>query len=284
MPISRANGLDIYYATSGTGPPLVLIHALPFDHHLWLYQVARFASRFRTIAMDLRGWGRSERPRTPFTFADMGRDILGLLADEGVTSDANSHAIVLGCSIGSKLALMLACDRPDLFAAAILVGGNSGPQPQLERRIAGYRAAHAAGKLADYHLAHLRYGVTEAFADSPLGRYLIAGFAERGQSASKTRVNALSALDPECIAHVFQALMTCDLTPKLRSYSRPTLIVNGEHDNALPGGKRTAALIPHAEHRILPRTGHCCFMEDPFGFEAIVRDFLVRHGLWPAVR
>jgi len=273
MPISRANGLDIYYATSGTGPPLVLIHALPFDHHLWLYQVARFASRFRTIAVDLRGWGRSAKPRTPFTFADMGRDILWLLADEGVTSDANSHAIVLGCSIGSKLALMLACDRPDLFAAAILIGGNSGPQPQLERRIAGYRAAHTARKLADYHLAHLRYGVTETFGDSPLGRYLLAGFAERGH-----------ALDPECIAHVFEALMTCDLTAKLPAHKRPTLIVNGEHDNALPGGKRTAALIPHAEHRILPGTGHCCFLEDPAGFEAIVRDFLKRHALWPAVR
>jgi pimeloyl-ACP methyl ester carboxylesterase len=269
MPISRANGLDIYYQTSGVGPPLVLIHALPFDHHLWLYQVARFSSRLRTIAMDLRGWGRSAKPRSPFTLAAMGRDILGVLADEGVTSDA----VVLGCSIGSKLALMLACDRPDLFSAAILVGGNSGPQPQLDRRIAGYRANHAAGALADYHLDHLRYGVSEAFADSPLGRYLIAGFAERGH-----------ALDPEAIAQVFQALITCDLTAKLPAYRRPTLIVNGEHDNALPGGRRTAALIPHAEHRILPRTGHCCFLEDPAGFEAIVRNFLVRHGLWPTVR
>jgi len=272
MPISRANGLDIYYQTSGGGPALVLIHALPFDHHLWLYQVARFSSRFRTIAMDLRGFGRSAKPRSPFTLAAMGRDILGVLADEGVTADATPNAVVLGCSIGSKLALMLACDRPDLFGAAILVGGNSGPQPQLEGRIAGYRSAHAAGKLADYHLAHLRYGVTQAFAASPLGQYLIAGFAERGR-----------ALDPESIAHVFQALIAADLTAKLPAHKRPTLIVNGEHDNALPGGRRTAALIAHAEHRILPRTGHCCFLEDPAGFEAIVRDFLVRHGLWPAV-
>jgi 3-oxoadipate enol-lactonase len=268
MPISRANGLDIHYQTAGSGPPLVLIHALPFDHHLWLYQVARFSSRFRTIAMDLRGWGRSEKPRTPFTLAAMGRDILGVLADEGIASGA----VVLGCSIGSKLALMLTCDRPDLFGAAILVGGNSGPQPQLAGRIAGYRAAHAAGSLAEYHLGHLRYGVTETFADSPLGRYLLAGFAERGR-----------ALDPECIAQVFHALITSDLTAKLPGCRIPTLIVNGEHDNALPGGTHTAALIRNAEQRILAATGHCCFLEDPVGFEAIVRDFLVRHGRWPAV-
>src|SRR5215510_12176384 len=114
MPISRANGFEIYYETAGSGAPLVLIHALPFDHNLWLYQVERFSSRFRTIAMDLRGWGRSAKPRAPFTLEDMGRDILALLADEGVAWGA----VVLGCSIGSKIALMLACDRPDIFPAA----------------------------------------------------------------------------------------------------------------------------------------------------------------------
>jgi pimeloyl-ACP methyl ester carboxylesterase len=59
------------------------------------------------------------------------------------------------------------------------------------------------------------------------------------------------------------------------------LIVNGEHDTALPGGTRTARLLPHAEHRILPRTGHCCFLEDPGGFEVLVREFLQRNDLWP---
>src|SRR5215467_3651606 len=131
MPISRENGLDIYYETAGDGPPLVLIHALPFDHNLWLYQVERFSSRFRTIAMDLRGWGKSAKPHTPFTLDEMGRDILGVLATENIPSGA----VVLGCSIGSKIALMLACGHPDIFRAAILVGGNSGPQPQFDHRI-----------------------------------------------------------------------------------------------------------------------------------------------------
>src|ERR1700754_3397991 len=141
MPISQANGLDIYYETAGQGPPLVLVHALPFDHNLWLYQVERFSVRFRTIAMDLRGWGRSAKPRSTFWLDDMACDILGVLADEGITSGA----VVLGCSIGSKIALLLACDRPDIFSAAILVGGNSGPQPQFDHRIAAYRANAAGG-------------------------------------------------------------------------------------------------------------------------------------------
>src|SRR4029077_9185004 len=149
-----------------------------FDHNLWLYQIERVSEHFRTLAMDLRGWGRSAKPRAPFTLADMGQDVLGVLAEEGISGGA----VVLGCSIGSKIALMLACDRPDIFRAAILVGGNSGPQPQFDHRIAAYRAHHAAGTLADYHLGHLRYGVTQAWADTPIGRYLLAGFVERGRA------------------------------------------------------------------------------------------------------
>src|SRR3954465_3543501 len=109
MPNSRANGPHVSYEGAGRAPPLVLVHALPFDHNLWLYQVERFSSRFRTIAMDLRGWGRSSKPHTPFSLRDMGDDVMGVLAQEGV----HSGAVVMGCSIGSKIALMLACDHPD---------------------------------------------------------------------------------------------------------------------------------------------------------------------------
>jgi pimeloyl-ACP methyl ester carboxylesterase len=112
--------------------------------------------------------------------------------------------------------------------------------------------------------------VTHAWADTSLGHYLLAGFVERGRT-----------LEAECIAQVFQALMVSDLMPKLSAYRTATLIVNGEHDNALPGGTRTAALITHAEHKILLGTGHCCFIEDPERFNALVQEFLARHHLWP---
>ena len=266
MPVSRANGLDIYYEKVGSGPPLVLIHALPYDHNLWLYQVERFSAHFTTLAMDLRGLGQSAKPRTPFTLQDMGNDILGVMKDEGI----DSGAVVLGCSIGSKLALMLACDRPDLFTAAILVGGNSGPQAQFDHRIAAYREHQANGTLKEYHLGHLRHGVTKAWADTPTAQYLMQGFVERGK-----------ALDAESLAQVFGALTVSDLTPKLPAYKTPTLIVNGEHDNALKGGTLTASLIRHAEHTIIPGAGHCCFLEDPAAFATLVQEFLSRNTLWP---
>lgn len=262
--MSRANGVDIVYEKAGKGPAMVFIHPLPFDHNVWLYQQARFASHFTTFAMDLRGWGASGKPTEPFTLEDMGRDIMALLAEEGVTRDA----IVIGCSIGSKIALMLGCDHPNVFRATVLIGGNSGPQNQFDHRIAGYRDHAARGNLYSYHLGHLRYGVTTRWADTRLGTYLLSGFAERGKD-----------LDPGSIARVFQALTVSDLTPKLPDYSTPTLVVNGEHDNALPAGTRTASLLRNCEHVIIPGAGHCCFLEDPASFDAQLIAFLRKQEL-----
>lgn len=267
MPVSRANNLEIYYETSGSGPALVLLHAMPFDHNLWLFQVSHLSSCFTTIAIDIRGWGRSAKPTSPFTLRDMGDDVMGVLADAGV----KDGALVMGCSFGSKIALMLALDHPDIFDAAILVGGNSGLQNHLAPHIDAYRAHGAAGKLQDYHRRHLRAGVTPQWADSAFGRYLIEGFVERGRG-----------LDPESIARVFQAVMDCDLTSRLATMRVPLLIVNGEHDSAFAGGQRTASLVEGAERRIIPRVGHCCFLEDPDRFDALLKEFLVSNRLWPS--
>ena len=265
MPVSHRNGVDIYYEKVGRGPPLVLIHAMPFDHHVWLYQVERFSSRFTTLAMDLRGWGASGKPRDRFSLEEMGHDVTRVLPDAGF----DCGAVVMGCSVGSKIALMLACDHPELYRAAVLVGGNSGLQAQFDHRIAAYRAEHAAGRLPAYHLGHLRHGVTAKWADTPTGQYLLGGFVERG-----------AALDPESIVSVFHAVGESDLTPRLSSYGSPTLIVNGEHDNALKGGARTAGLVPQSEHVILPDAGHCCFIEQPAAFNARVARFFTENRLW----
>ncbi len=59
----------------------------------------------------------------------------------------------------------------------------------------------------------------------------------------------------------------------------PTLVINGELDHSLPAGQRTAKLIPGAEHRILPRTGHACCIERPAEFNRLVLEFLRARGL-----
>ena len=260
---STANGVKIYYEVSGAGLPFVMIHANPFDHNLWMYQIAHFSTYFRVLAVDIRGYGRSDKPQSPFSLKDMADDVLGVCRDEGVT-----EAIVGGVSVGSGMALLLGLDHPELCKALILVGGSSGPGGSIDKRIDGYTRIG----VEKYHIQHLKELVAPRFPDTTIGRYLLQTFVERDPW-----------LSGESIGQIFRARAGTDMTPRLGTLKVPTLVINGEFDNSLAGGKKTAALIPGAVHRILPRTGHACNIEDPAGFDAFVIEFLAYHGLMPSV-
>ncbi len=263
MPKSRANGVDIHYEVSGDGPPMVLIHANPFDHNLWMYQIAHFSTWFRVIAVDIRGYGRSEKVTGTYTLKDMCGDVLGVMDDE----DA-APTILMGCSVGSSIAILLGLDHAEMFSAVILVGGNSGVSGRFEKRIDGYTKTG----LGSYHIRHMRELVSAEFGQSRLGGYLLDSFAERQPR-----------LIPEAIANVFRAGNSTDTTGRLGEFRLPVMVINGEHDHSLPAGQRTAGLIPGAVHKILPGSGHACCLEDPAGFDASVTAFLEQRGLMPAL-
>jgi pimeloyl-ACP methyl ester carboxylesterase len=262
MPLSRRNGVDIWYEVKGDGPALVLVHANPFDHDLWMYQAAHFSTWFRVVGIDIRGYGRSSKVVTPYALRDMCDDVIAVMDDLGI-----ARAICGGCSVGSGIAILLGLDHPDRFDALILVGGNSGSSDRYKARVDGYRH-----DLADYHIKHLRDLVRPQFADSRLGRHLLNQFVEREPR-----------LRGEAIAQVFMAGNHTDTTARLPTMRVPTLVINGEYDHSLPGGRRTAGLVPGAVHKVLPDTGHACCIEDPAGFDALVIDFLRLRGLMPAL-
>jgi 3-oxoadipate enol-lactonase len=262
MPHSRANGVDIWFETKGDGPALVLIHANPFDHDLWLYQNAHFSTWFKIVAIDIRGYGRSTKMTQPFSLTDMCNDVVGVMKDLGI-----ARAIAMGCSVGSGIAIGLGLDHADKFDALILVGGNSGSSDRYMKRVEGYRA-----DLGGYHIQHMRELVAPGFAETRLGKHLLGLFVER-----EPRLNG------EAIAQVFRAGNGTDNTPRLPEMKVPTLVINGEFDHSLAAGRRTASLVPGAEHRILAGTGHACCIEDPAGFDALVIDFLKSRGLMPSI-
>ena len=261
MSYSTTHGLRIYYEVSGEGLPFVMVHANPFDHNLWMYQIAHFSTYFKVIAIDIRGYGRSDKPTTPFSLKDMADDVIGVCHDEGV-----KEAIIGGVSVGSGIGLLLGLDHPEMFKALILVGGNSGGAGSIEDRIHGYTKIG----IEKYHVQHLKELVAPDFPETKLGRYLLNTFVERDPW-----------LSGESIAQIFRARGGTDMAPRLGTMKVPTLVINGEYYNSLKAGQRTASLIPGAVHKVLPRTGHACNIEDPATFDGLVVQFLTSHGLMP---
>ncbi len=261
MPFASNRGVKIYYETYGDGPPMVLVHANPFDHRLFTYQIASFAPDFRLVALDIRGYGRSDKPATPFTLERHGRRRAGgLRAGEHLPRDLHGRQRRL------RHALLIGLDRPQMCNAVILVGGSSKGGADIAGRVAGYTSADLRG----YQRAHIRELVAPGFCDTTLGAWMLDLFTEKAH-----------ALSGECIAQIFRAREACDMRERLAGMKPPTLVINGAHDVSLQRGGETAAMIPGAKHVVLPGTGHACCIEDPAAFDRAVMEFLRANGLWP---
>lgn len=269
MPSVLHNDIRIHYRVAGPsdskeGPAMVLIHANPFDHTMWLYQIARFSTWFKVVAVDIRGYGRTDKVEEPYALKDMCDDVMAVIAEEEIDS-----AVLMGASVGSKMALMLALDYPETFSAVVLVGGSAGRQPHhFDRRIKGYRAAGPKG----YHREHIESLVAPGFPKTRLGDYLLTMQTEKDP-----------ALSGEAIARVFEALAEAGVDDRLASMKPPVLVVNGEFDSALPRGTETAKAIPGAQHVVLKGAGHACNIEDPAAFDSAAIDFLKSKGLMPGL-
>lgn len=274
MPFASHDGVRIHYTLAGDGPAMVLIHATPFDHDMWLYQIARFSTWFRVVAIDMRGFGRSDKPTAPFAFEDMTGDVEAVCAAEGITS-----AVLMGASVGSRLAIRLGHDRPDLFRAVVVVGGNaqasapgagdgqSGSDRRRNERIQRY----IDGPLAETYRWQLEGTVSEGFLETGMGRHLMGLFLERAPW-----------LNGPAIANVFKATGFLDMRELLADIKVPFLVVSGEHDRSIPAARETARRIPDARHVIIEGAGHACPIEDPGAFDAAVIAFLREKGEMPA--
>jgi 3-oxoadipate enol-lactonase len=262
MPFASNRGVKIYYETYGDGPPMVLVHANPFDHRLFTYQIASLAPYFRLVALDIRGYGRSDKPTTPFTLNDMADDVLAVCTQEKI-----SRAVFVGVSVGSGMSLLIGLGRPDMCDAIILVGGSSKGGADIAGRVAGYTSADLRG----YQRSHIRELVAPGFCDTKLGAWVLDLFSEQAD-----------ALSGQCIAQIFRAREGCDMRDRLVGMKSPTLVINGAHDVSLQRGGETASMIPGAKHVVLPGTGHACCIEDPAAFDKAVMEFLKANKLWPS--
>lgn len=258
MPYCTRDGVKIYYEVSGEGFPFVLMHANPFDRRMFLYQAAHFSTHFKVINIDLRAYGYSDKAAAPITMTDLCEDVVAVCRQEGA-----SEAIFAGVSVGGVMGLQLGLDHPEIFKALILVGCSSMPGDRYGSRIDGYMQQG----VEKFHIQHLSDLVSQEFAQSPRGKYLLSMHTEMDTS-----------LSAPAIAEIFKALQNRDLTARLPELKMPVLIMNGEFDNSLKRSKEMSTRIAGAEHRTIPGAGHACCLENPATFDGHVFEFLKKHG------
>ena len=255
-----ADGTEIYYETWGRGEPLLLISGLATDLRIWALQRLVFGRRFRCIALDNRGSGRSGKPDGPYSLEQMAADAVAVLDAEGI-----GRAHVVGHSMGSYIAQMLAVQHPDRIRSLTLAGTACRHQPwRLDllarwQETARAQGVHAWARRAFPWLLGPRTAWTFGLFINLLWPMILRQPAHAFDSQIEALIGA-----PDCERG------------RLESIEVPTLVVCGSRDTLTTpaDAAEVASLIPAARLVTLKGAGHGLMLESAPDFNAAVLDFL----------
>ncbi|MBE1470253.1 pimeloyl-ACP methyl ester carboxylesterase [Kibdelosporangium phytohabitans] len=106
--MATVNGIRMHYLRGGEGPPVVLLHGWPQTSHCWHKIFDDLADKHTVIAPDLRGYGRTDKPRDGYDKRTMASDVSELVRGLGF-----EQVSVVGHDRGGRVAHRWALDRPD---------------------------------------------------------------------------------------------------------------------------------------------------------------------------
>ena len=115
--------ISLYYQEKGNKEPFILLHGNGEDSSYFKHQIDYFSDRYRVIAIDTRGHGKSPRGTKPFTIEQFSHDLYDFMISHKI-----SNAVILGFSDGANIAMKFAMKYPDKVKALILNGGNLNPK------------------------------------------------------------------------------------------------------------------------------------------------------------
>jgi len=261
--VLSVDGVGIHYVESGEGPALLLIHGLGASTFTFRRILPGLARRFRAVALDLKGFGFSERPDGDYTLSAQAALIRRAMDRLDI-----EKASVLGHSMGGAVAMRLALAYPGRVERLILA--SSASDVELGRRIWG---AAVIGRLlplaAPFTLHNRRFrelSLRSGYYDpARCTEDVIEGYMRparvRGYLRALGNTMADWRRDPP--------LNPADIT-------QPTLILWGEADRWLPPsrGERLHRLIAGSRLNLVEGGGHLFLEEQPEAVLHAVEDFL----------
>lgn len=250
MPLISAGDLRLNALQMGQGKPVVLIHGLLLGSLAeWFFTAApALAPHHRVVLYDLRGHGRSDRPRTGYDLATLGDDLDALLAALGVDGPAD----LVGHSYGALVALGHALRHRDKVRRLVVIDA---PLPPGRAEVFDDALAADPTSLLEHLPPVLREGV---FAGGRRARRLVEHL---GFLAGQTTLLSDVAREPDLDD---AALATLRI---------PVLCVYGEASRCRPAAERLVHVLPDARLRIVPG-GHFVPVEAPAELIAHLAEFL----------
>jgi pimeloyl-ACP methyl ester carboxylesterase len=258
---------QLVFTRVGTGPPLVLLHALGLSRRTWDPVIPGLARQFGVIAVDLPGFGESPPlpAHTEPQPAALAAAVAGLLDELGVTAP---H--LAGNSLGGWVALELAAIRPvtsvTLLSPAGLWRGRAPLYNRVSLRASRWLARHGTGALSRL----VRYR---------LGRALVLG-QTHGHPARLTPGYAREAIHSLATSPGFDAVLKATVNRQIQAsaIATPVTVAFGTRDRLLlPHQSRRLSQLPPTTHvGTLPGCGHVPIADNPGAVTALIAESSAR--------
>ncbi len=278
--------LRVHHMLGGHGSPVLFVHGLGSSGYMeWRHNLEPAAVRHRVFAPDLPGYGRTDKPRARYSVAYFARFVERYMVDRGLRS-----ASIIGASLGGRVSLELALERPRLVRKLVLVNTLGLGRPQVKATQMAYglvsipRVGEAAMKLARGALR---------WAPPTVIRRVAARYS--GQSADLERTmddDYISDLREMYAADEFhsaylatirslirpQALLggQHDVTRRLNELKIPVQLIWGADDPLFPvaHAERAVSLIDGCALAVIAGAGHTPQAEKPEEFNRVLHRFL----------
>ncbi|MGW0182393.1 alpha/beta fold hydrolase [Nocardia sp. NPDC003345] len=266
--VRSIDGTGIVYRTGGSpdSPPLVLVHGWSADLRCWGTVFDDLAADFRVVAIDLRGHGYSEAPRTGYDEPkNWAGDIAAVLAAESI----ETGAVLLGWSYGGiVISDYLAEYGTGAVAGVVYTGSMANIGKGVPGAEVGEAMAQAIPAVFEESPGRAMRGFT-AFGDANTG-------ARRDKGADAQRLFGSSLATPPFVRKAL-FYRSVDNTETLRGLDIPVLVLHGSADPVVPvaDGRYIADVAPHGRVSIWEGAKHGLFLEDPERFVAEVRGFVL---------
>ncbi|MDH5325839.1 MAG: alpha/beta hydrolase [Gammaproteobacteria bacterium] len=253
----EAENPGLYYEVHGGGPDLILIHGLGSSLQDWEYQIPVFAKYFRVHALDLRGFGRSDKPDGPYSIPVLAQDILRFMDQLHL-----QQAHIVGISMGGWIGLQLAVSHPQRIASLTAVNCGADVIPKSLKQWFELLL----------RLVLFRFLSMERIGDI-LSRRLFPG---PDQVKLRETLAARWAENHKAIyLKTFQGLVGWSVAGQLGQIQCPTHIITAEHDYTdLASKQNMVNLIPNATLTIIENTRHALPLEQPEQFNQASLGFL----------
>jgi 3-oxoadipate enol-lactonase len=263
MPRIAVNGADLHYEdTGGAGPAIVFAHGLLLSGRMFDAQVAALRSRYRCIAYDHRGQGKSAVTPDGYDMETIAQDAAALIRALNI---GPCHFV--GLSMGGFAGMRLAARAPGLIRSLTLIATTADAASSWEKT----RYA-ALGFFA--RTFGMRVVLGEAMK-ALLGRTFLE---DPTREVARLEMRALLlALNLDAALRALRGVAgRASIERELPAIRCPTLVLSGEEDRSIAPelSRRTAGLIPGARFQLMPRVGHTATVEEPHTVTDAIGEFL----------